>query len=614
MDRTQPASGRADGNRGPRRAAWRAFGWVAAGLFLLLFQNYGCDVLPDERIPIPPEQITPYGPEKSFAYAYPYDLSKPDDEFSQQSRVRLVENGRVYPPSLRTPEGVVQVGGNRYTHAPGQVIFASTDNTDPRSNGRTYEVLSPRFYTRAVGVGAALLFAGLVGGLYWWKRGATPPAPVSPAATSRWRWHLAGAALLLLAGLYCNTGTLSPYAITYFPKVNKATGYLYNEDHVHFRVLFDFVDGQGRTVWDKALFLRRILFPVLGWPLMKTAGFEVGGTIASLILNVGGFVAVLVLLRRRIGERGAVFAGWLLALYPGATYWGGLPYPYALIFPGSLLLMIGALALDESRSWRTLGAVSLAMGAGYLGYDLIVFFLPASVLVLLWRRRWTAALVSGLVQALPLGLWILYLGWGLHQPLKNSNTAAYGTVAQAFLHLRDLGQWWSSVSDFADVGLDVFFAANFLFLPALFVAVVALNPLTAGIRFRAAEVAVLLVGLGLFLLNNLAPPYGGSWVMRGTWIARLYQPVFPALIVFLARWWQALPPLNGVLRRLVLGAVAAAAIGNGLIVFGPILNDPLQLSGYAFYRFYNDTDDHLIYRESLQTYGRRPLGFPRPQS
>jgi len=613
MNHAQAAGGRPEGEQGNRRALWLALGWVVASSFFLLFQNYVLDVLPDERIPIPPEQIRPFGPEKSFAYTYPYELSKPEDEFSQQSRVRLAEDGRFYPPSLRTSEGVILVGGTRYTHAPGQIIFASTDNTDPRRNGRTYVVLSPLLYTRAVGVVAALVFAVSAGAFYWRKRSLPPSPSGRPATRTRWRWHLAGATVLLLAGLYCNTGTLSPYAVTYFPRVNKATGYLYNEDHAHFRVLFDFVDGQERKIWDKALFLRRILFPVLGWPLMKTVGFEVGGTIASLILNVGGFAAALILLRRRIGERGAVFAGWTLALYPGASYWGGLPYPYALIFPASLLLMIGVLTLDETRSWRTLGAVSLAMGLAYLGYDLIVFFLPASVLVLLWRRRWTDAAVSGLVQALPLGLWILYLGWGLHQPLKNSNTAAYGTVALAFLHLRDLGPWWTSVSNFADVGLDVFFASNFLFLPALFVAVVALNPLTSGIRFRAAEVALLLVGLGLFLLNNLAPPYGGSWVMRGTWIARLYQPVFPALIIFMARWWQALPALDGTVRRLVLGALAVTALGNSLIVFGPILNNPFRLSEYAYYRFYNDTDDHLIYMESLKTFGRRPLGFPHPQ-
>jgi Dolichyl-phosphate-mannose-protein mannosyltransferase len=611
LDREQ---GRRPGQRGGARSAiGLGLGLVALGSFLLLFHNYGLNLLPYRRIRIPADQIRPYGAEKSFAYVFAYDLSKPDDSLSQQSRVRFAENGQVYPRSLRTPAEVILVGGDRFTHEAGRIVFASTDNTDPRQNGRTYEVLSPRLYTRAVGVGAAILFAASVMGLYWLKRGDPVPAATEAGRPSRWRWHAVGASLLFLTGLYFNTGTLAPYAITYFPRVNKTTGYLYNEDHVHFRVLFDFVDGKDRAVWDKALLLRRVLYPVLAWPLMKLAGFEIGGTLASLLLNVLGFVLAVGLIRRRVGERGAVFAAWTLALYPGVTYWGGLPYPYALIFPTSLLLLLAMLELETARRWRAVIGISLVMGVAYLGYDLIVFFLPATVLVLAWRRRWAAAAVSGLVQMMPLGLWLLILARGLHQPLENSNTALFRTILSSFRHFKDLAQWWAGVSNFADIGLDVFFASNFLFLPALFLAVVAFNPVTARIRFRPAEASVLLVALGLFLLNNLAPPYGGTWGMRGTWIARLYQPIFPVLVLYAARWWQQRPPLRGLVRDLVWGVLVCAAAGNALIVFGPILDNPFQVSEHAFYRFYNDTDFHPIYEASLKAYGRRPLGFPRPQ-
>ena len=142
----------------------------------------------------------------------------------------------------------------------------------------------------------------------------------------------------------------------------------------------------------------------------------------------------------------------------------------------------------------------------------------------------------------------------------------------------------------------------------------ALNPVTSRIRLLPAEVALLLITVGLFLFNNLAPDYAGSgWVMRGTWIARLYQPVFPALVVFIARWWQTLPPLEGNRRALIWAVVGCVAAGNALIVFGPVLNNPLQVSEHAFYRFYNHTDSHWIYTTHLKDYGRRPLGCPRPQ-
>lgn len=612
MDADREQSRRPERAGRARSAAGIGLGLVALGSFLLLFHSYGHNLLPYRRIRIPVDQIHPYRAEKTFAYVFACDLGKPDDVVNQQSRVRVAENGRFYTNRMRSADEVWQAGGDRFTHEPGRIVFSTTDNTDPRQNGRTYEVLAPRLYTRTVGGVAAALFAGSVLGLYWLKRGDPVPSAVKAGGPSHWRWHAAGASLLFLTGLYFNTGTLAPYAITYFPRVNKATGYLYNEDHVHFRVLFDFVDGKGRAVWDKALLLRRVLYPVLAWPLMKTAGFEIGGTLASLLLNVLGFILAIGLIRRRVGERGAVFAAWILALYPGATYWGGLPYPYALIFPASLLLLLAMLELEQARRWRVLAGISLAMGMAYLGYDLIVFFLPATVLLLAWRRRWAAAAVSGLVQALPLVFWLWYLARGLHQPLENSNTALYRTILLSFFHVKGPAQWWAGVSHFADIGLDVFFASNFLFLPALFLAVVALNPLTARIRVLPAEGCVLLVTLVLFLLNNLAPPYGG-WSMRGTWIARLYQPVFPVLALYAARWWQQLPPLRGILRRVIPVVIGATLVGNALIVFGPILDNPSGLSEYAFYRFYNHTDHHWIYEKSLQEYGRRPLGFPRPE-
>jgi hypothetical protein len=439
------------------------------------------------------------------------------------------------------------------------------------------------------------------------------PRPIAADDPSlRWRGHLIGIATLFLASLYFNTGTLAPYGNTLFGEVDHNTGYLYNADHVHFKVLFDFVNGADRKVWDHALFLRRILFPVLAWPFMRVWGFETGGTIASLVFNVAALVFFVTRLRRHIGHRGAIFAGWLLALYPGATYWDGMPYPYALIFPGSLLLMIALMELGEA-SMAKIAGISLAMGFVYLGYDLMPFFLPASLIVLLWKKRPVAALSTAALQAAPLAVWLLILAHGLHQPLENSNTATYGVILKSFLRIKSFETWWHFVSYFPNAGFDIWFGANFIFLPAFFLVVVALNPLTSRIRLLPAESALLGVGVALFLFNNLAPDYYGlgGWVMRGTWISRIYQPMFPALVVFCARWWQELPPLQWPLRVPIGLALAATFFGNALVVFGPILNNPLRVSETAFYKFYNHNDIHWVYEARLKEFGRRPLGFPR---
>lgn len=587
---------------------------LAVGSFLLFFHNYGFNILPYKSFVLRADQIQPPAEAKSFAYTYRFDHSEPDYPLNPHSRVRLFENGHLYRKMVSSPAEVPLVGGDRFLHEPGRITFASTDNTDPRKNGRTYELHSPILYHHKVGRLAALVFAAAMAGLYGLNRQREAASPELPPQPSRWRWHALGAGLLFVAGLYLNTGTLAPYGNNGLPYVDPATGYLYCPDHAHFRVLFDFVDGKERAVWDRALFLRRILFPVLAWPLMKLAGFETGGILTSLVLHTAAFAVCLYYFRRKIGDRGAIFAAWLLALSPGATYWFGMPYPYALIFPSSLLLMLGLLELTTPNRWGVIAAVSLGMGVAYLGYDLLPCFLPATLLALAWQRRFGHATLSVGLQALPMALWLLFLTYGLKQPLENSNSITYRFALSSYLGIKSLAQWWSQLHGVIDTGFYVYFGANFIFLPALFLIAVALNPLTSRIQLLPSEIALLLVGLGLFLFNNLAPAYGATWNMHGSWIARIYQPVFPAFIVFAARWWQHLPPLELRLRRFVWGTLALVFLGNALIVFGPILNNPFKVSEFAFSRFYYGSDTiQFIYEHHLARYGRRPLGFPKPQ-
>jgi hypothetical protein len=578
---------------------------------LLVLQNYALDLFPDRRVHVSPERIRPYSAEKTFAYVVDFDASEPDIWPTLRSRVRFFEDALEYGLRLRQPDEVILVGGDRFTHEPGRIVFSSTDNTDPRTNRRSYDISTPILYRPAIGVTAMLAFLSCVAAWHVISRRNTrSQAPPRPGA-SRWRWHLVGATALFLFGLYCNTGTLAPYANTLFPLVMPETGYAYNTDHMHFRVLFDFVDGKDRSVWDHAVFLRRILFPVLGWPLMKLFGFEIGGTLASLALNTAVFAAVLVVLRRRIGERGAVFAGWILALYPGAAYWGGLPYTHSVIFPASLLLMIGLMRLAETTDFRTLALVSLAMGVAYLGYDLAIIFVPATLIMLCWRFRFVAAATSVVIQMVPIAAWIWALTYVFHQPLQNGNSAIYASVLTEFFRRAGVAWWWQQVSHSIGYGFDIFFASNFVFAPALFLVVLALNPLTSRVRFRVAEMALLASGVALFLVLNLAPSDAGGWEMRGNWIARLYQPVFPALVLFVARWWQDLPTLSRGCRAIVVSALAGATLGDALIVFGPILDNPWRVSETAFYRFYDHTDAHFFYERNLRELGRRPIGFPR---
>lgn len=577
---------------------------------LLLIHNYGCPLFFPGHLKLAPAKIRPEKPgTPSFAYTVPFNHSEPNDDYDWRSRVMLYEDGAPMLGNRAAHVTIETIGIGYFSHDPGRLIFSATDNSDPRTNGKEYDAYYPLLYSRTVGCSAAVIFVLALAGL-WLIAPATPAERKAPAyPIRRFKLHLAASTATLAIALYCSTGTLSPYSNTTNPHVIPPCDYLYNVDHIHFQTLFNFVDGQPRSTWNGALFLRRILFPVLCYPFMKLWGFEIGGTIGSIAINLAGFVAFILILRRQIGARGAVLAAWLLALYPGATYWGGLPYVYSIIFPAGLLLGAGLFELHRAERLTRIMWLSLLMGVGYLGYDLIAYFLPASILVLLSRRKPVSAVLAALLQAAPLAAWLVVMHYGLHQNLENSNTASLRSVLGGLEHFPGIGVWWRTAKSVPDIGLAIFFGANFMVLPAVFLFVCAVNAVTSRVRFHPAECSLLAAGLAIFLVNNLAPEYASAWQWRGTWIARLYQPVFPAFVYFAARWFQSLPPLR-LPARLGLGAaLLAAGAGNFLIVFGPILDDPLHVSEEAFYRFYDHSANHAIYEQVLDRFGRRPLGF-----
>jgi hypothetical protein len=593
----------------PGQPRARLFLAVLAWLSLFLVaHNYVLNLLPYVERQIAPSQVRPDSTQFPSTFSFPFDASVSDGPHASRTRVR-VSIGNLPTPEAAMPLDVVRTSPpSLWAHVAGRIVFSVPPGTDMNRLGENISVTYPVLYRQSIGWIAVIVFALSVIGL--WRTHPAPSVPTAESATpgpGRYRLQIAGATLLFATGLYCNTGTLTPYALTTIPHVS-ASGYLYNPDHAHFQALFNFVDHRDPKTWE-SLLVRRILYNVLAYPFMKAAGWEWGGTIASICFNVAAFFLFVRGVRQRIGERGAVFAAWLLAVYPGAAYWAGLPYLYALIVPGSLLLMLALVAMAEDPGWRPVIAGSLLMGLANLGYEFFAFFAPATLLLLLWRRRWLAAGVSLVLQLAPLFLWILALKHVFKFDLANSNSSAFGAVLGAYLHPPDFERWRATLATVPDVGLDVFFGANFLFLPLLFLVVLALNAVTSRIRLHPAELLLLLTSAALFLFNNLAPEYVNTWQLRGTWIARIYQPMFPVFLWFGARWYQRLPSLRRGARAGVLAALGGCFVGNLLVVFGPILGNPAAISETAFYRFY-DHAEHAHYERNLEGHERRLLARP----
>ena len=141
--------------------------------------------------------------------------------------------------------------------------------------------------------------------------------------------------------MWLSTGTMAPYAATQqYPAVLEPCHYLVSIDHEHFTAVYHFISGDEPSVWGFSVVLRRLLFPLLSFPLTRIFGILAGGVMASFALQILGVTGFAFFVRRRVGESAAIAVLWLLATYPGITYWSGLPYSYVTIVPGSLACLM----------------------------------------------------------------------------------------------------------------------------------------------------------------------------------------------------------------------------------------------------------------------------------
>src|SRR5438105_9639831 len=148
---------------------------------------------------------------------------------------------------------------------------------------------------------------------------------------------------VLVLGIWCSTGTLAPLAATLDPSavlVQQPCGYLLNIDHAMNRTPFLMLANAPRAEWAVGSMLRRVLYPVLAYPLVQVLGYDLGGVVANLALTLVAVVGFFAYARRNHGRRPALAATWLLATYPGIAYWAGSPYSYAIIVPACLGLLL----------------------------------------------------------------------------------------------------------------------------------------------------------------------------------------------------------------------------------------------------------------------------------
>ncbi|HEX3554158.1 MAG TPA: hypothetical protein VIA62_13110 [Thermoanaerobaculia bacterium] len=442
----------------------------------------------------------------------------------------------------------------------------------------------------------------------------TSPAPPARDSSRSDLFHLGGACLVLVLGIWANSGTLNPLAVTLdHPLVWEPCKYLLNIDHFHHKATFLMLDGAPRESWRFSVVLRRILYPLVTYPFMKLLGFEYGGILVNVLLVLGSVAAFWYAARRRFPSGFSRAALWLLAAYPGFFYWASSPYGYATIVPLSLLSLVLLWRLQDVATWQGALLHGLVLGVLFTAYDLVLFFGVAGVLLLLHRRLWRASAAFAVAQLLPqvLALTVLYEVFDV--PLRNANSEIYGVIVGSYLSRIDGRTWSLLLAKVPGALVDNYLYGNFLFLPLLFTLGLWLATRTPGERpaLEPAERCVLLAALLLFLFTNLAPPYHG-WQMRGSWISRLYQPMGVVMVAFLGRLYAHARQLPRPLRLAAGSALALAVALNLWVVFSPlfapVLGSPL-LSAALYRGFYLHNKQTWSYVDNLKRYGSRPLGF-----
>src|SRR5439155_1354472 len=95
----------------------------------------------------------------------PLSIRNDDDDHPTGSNVVILENGKALGPPHSLHSAIKEQGGGRYSHwgksNESLVVFSTSDNSDPRTNGRKYEIVATPVLPTPLAVASAILFAAV---------------------------------------------------------------------------------------------------------------------------------------------------------------------------------------------------------------------------------------------------------------------------------------------------------------------------------------------------------------------------------------------------------------------------------------------------------------------
>jgi hypothetical protein len=122
---------------------------------------------------IDPTEVTPRAGH-SFAWTlpkpalFPLAVVRSDSESSRSSQLRLYQDGHLLGPPHIADVLIADIGAGPYSHWGDAILFASADNSDPRTNGHVYEARAPVVPAAWAIMAAGALFAAAL--VINWRR------------------------------------------------------------------------------------------------------------------------------------------------------------------------------------------------------------------------------------------------------------------------------------------------------------------------------------------------------------------------------------------------------------------------------------------------------------
>ena len=133
----------------------------------------------------PPQHLElkgPFASEGGYAYVvslsdlatWPFTTIRSDGTgHNHRSKIKLFEDGYLLGPGHASFLSISDSGGGQFSHWGNQLVFSTSDNTNPSKNGRTYQIEFMVVPTTKLGLfSACILFVslGTLGGCYFGRR------------------------------------------------------------------------------------------------------------------------------------------------------------------------------------------------------------------------------------------------------------------------------------------------------------------------------------------------------------------------------------------------------------------------------------------------------------